>query len=361
MSIEYSLEETPMGTAGSVRLAATTARRHVPRHLRRRADGLRPGRDRRLPPREGSGGDDRAQGSAEPARVRDRRHGRGRAHRALPREALLGPGVLGHDQHRHLRARGRSCCKHVPDDRPYDFSKELFPHLLEMGLPLYGYVCDGYWQDIGNLDQYRQANIDALDERVSLDVPGHPAAREHLARRGRRDRRPRGGRRTGVHRQLLEHLARGDVGAYSVLGASVRLRESARVVRSSSTVDVRRARNAIVEGAVVGKSCDIRSHARVHDGVALGDGVIVGAQAVVMPDVRIFPHKEIESGATVHESVDLGGGGRDAPVRPRGRLRRSSTSISRPRSRFGSPPRSARPSSEAAASSRAATRRPPAG
>ena len=62
--------------------------------------------------------------------------------------------------------------RHVPADRPYDFSKELFPLLLEMGRPLYGYVLDGYWQDIGNLDQYRQANFDALDERVSLTIPG---------------------------------------------------------------------------------------------------------------------------------------------------------------------------------------------
>src|SRR5205085_1374976 len=60
----------------------------------------------------------------------------------------------------------------VPTDRPYDFSKELFPLLLEMGRPIYGHVCDGYWQDIGNLDQYRQANFDALDENVRLNIPG---------------------------------------------------------------------------------------------------------------------------------------------------------------------------------------------
>ena len=58
--------------------------------------------------------------------------------------------------------------QHVPTDRPYDFSKELFPLLLEMGRPIYGCVLDGYWQDIGNLDQYRQANFDALDEQVRL-------------------------------------------------------------------------------------------------------------------------------------------------------------------------------------------------
>ena len=62
--------------------------------------------------------------------------------------------------------------KHVPTDRPYDFSKELFPLLLEMGRPIYGCVLDGYWQDIGNLDQYRQANADALDEKVRLNING---------------------------------------------------------------------------------------------------------------------------------------------------------------------------------------------
>src|SRR5207248_4710075 len=41
--------------------------------------------------------------------------------------------------------------RHIPTDRPYDFSKELFPLLLEMGRPMYGCVLEGYWQDIGNL------------------------------------------------------------------------------------------------------------------------------------------------------------------------------------------------------------------
>ncbi|HEV2713596.1 MAG TPA: nucleotidyltransferase family protein [Gaiellaceae bacterium] len=62
--------------------------------------------------------------------------------------------------------------KHVPTDRAYDFSKELFPLLLEMGRPLYGFITEGYWQDIGNLAQYRQANFDALDGNVNLQIPG---------------------------------------------------------------------------------------------------------------------------------------------------------------------------------------------
>ena len=99
---------------------------------------------------------------------------------------------------------------HIPADGPYDFSKELFPLLLEMGRPIYGHVMEGYWQDIGNLDQYRQANFDALDERVRLNVDGDPAARQRLDRRGRRHPRRRGDGGAGVHRQLLPDPARRD-------------------------------------------------------------------------------------------------------------------------------------------------------
>ena len=92
------------------------ARRHVPRHLRRRALRRRPDEARRVPPREGGVGDDRPQVGRQPARVRDRRHRRGRPHRALPREAVVGPGLLRHDQHRHLRARAGGAAAHP--DRP---------------------------------------------------------------------------------------------------------------------------------------------------------------------------------------------------------------------------------------------------
>ncbi|MBK70846.1 MAG: hypothetical protein CMB43_00210 [Euryarchaeota archaeon] len=37
----------------------------------------------------------------------------------------------------------------IPDGQKYDFSRQLFPHLLELGLPIYGFKLDGAWFDIG--------------------------------------------------------------------------------------------------------------------------------------------------------------------------------------------------------------------
>src|SRR5205823_3929959 len=58
-----------------------------------------------------------------------------------------------------------------------------------------------------------------------------------------------------------------------------------------------------VEGAILGRNCDVRSHVRIHEGVAIGDEVTLGSQSVIMPDVRIYPYKAVDSGATIHESL----------------------------------------------------------
>jgi mannose-1-phosphate guanylyltransferase / phosphomannomutase len=193
--------------------------------------------------------------------------------------------------------------RHIPTDRPYDFSKELFPYLLEMGRPLYGYVMDGYWQDIGNLDQYRQANYDALEENLRLNVPGI---------------RIRGNVWLGEGVEIGDldqidgpafignycRIAPGaSVGPYSVLSNTVTLRERARTTRSVIDASTHIGRSTLIEGAILGRSCDIRAHVRIHEGVAVGDEVTIGAESVIMPGVRIYPYKEVESGSHIHESL----------------------------------------------------------
>src|SRR6266508_194805 len=60
---------------------------------------------------------------------------------------------------------------HIPDG-PSDFAGDIFPKLLELGAPLYGFVVDGYWEDVGNLEAYQKAHQDILDGRVKVDIGG---------------------------------------------------------------------------------------------------------------------------------------------------------------------------------------------
>jgi mannose-1-phosphate guanylyltransferase/phosphomannomutase len=302
VSIDYSLEETPMGTAGSVRLAA----------------------NRLDEPFVVISGD--ALTDFDLTELVEFHEQRGAAV-TIALKAVDNPldfGIVVTDEDGRIErflekpswgqvfsdtintgiyVLDPEVLEHVPDDRPFDFAKELFPRLLELGRPLYGHVSTGYWQDIGNLDQYRQANFDALDEQIALDIPGIRLRGNIWIGEGVEIEDLEGVEGPAFIGKHSSVSPEATVGAYSVLGANVRLRESARVVRSIIDQSTFVGRNAIIEGAILGRSCDIRSHVHVHERATLGDGVVLGAQTVVMPGVRIFPHKEVESGAVVHESL----------------------------------------------------------
>jgi mannose-1-phosphate guanylyltransferase / phosphomannomutase len=192
---------------------------------------------------------------------------------------------------------------HVPADRPYDFSKELFPLLLEMGRPIYGFVLDGYWQDIGNLDQYRQANFDALDEKLRLQIPGIRIRGNVWVGEGvdlHDIDAIEGPSYIGNYCRIAPDAS---VGPYTVLGNSVTVRERARISRSIIDSSTYIGRSTVVEGAIVGRACDVRAHTRVHEGVAIGDEVTIGSESVIMPGVRIYPYKEVETGSHIFESL----------------------------------------------------------
>ena len=55
---------------------------------------------------------------------------------------------------------------YIEAEKMVDFSKEVFPRLLEENVGLFGFQADGYWSDIGNIQQYRQAQFDLLDGKV---------------------------------------------------------------------------------------------------------------------------------------------------------------------------------------------------
>jgi mannose-1-phosphate guanylyltransferase/phosphomannomutase len=88
----------------------------------------------------------------------------------------------------------------IPEEGEYDFSKELFPKLLEAGRPMYGYVTEDYWEDIGTLGAVRRgAEGRARRAGKGREAPGYAPQGEHLRRPADAGRR-RGARGAGRDR-----------------------------------------------------------------------------------------------------------------------------------------------------------------
>jgi mannose-1-phosphate guanylyltransferase/phosphomannomutase len=192
---------------------------------------------------------------------------------------------------------------HMPQGQPYDFSQDLFPKLLAMGAPLYGCVADGYWQDIGSLPQYLAANRDLLDGKVKADLTGLRLENDiWLGDDVSLDtlESVRGpvflGDHTRVDRdaRLLPYTVLGNnvvVGGFSELGNCV--------VDANTYIGS----TAVLRGAIVGKNVEIKAGVTLSEGSAIGDECRLGEQAFVGPDVKVYPFKTVDAGAQVDSSI----------------------------------------------------------
>lgn len=60
----------------------------------------------------------------------------------------------------------------IQGDTPLDFSKDIFPNLINNGFQIYGYVNDKYyWREIGTIEKLNRINNE-FDKAVFLDVDG---------------------------------------------------------------------------------------------------------------------------------------------------------------------------------------------
>lgn len=192
---------------------------------------------------------------------------------------------------------------YVPDDRPYDFSKDLFPRLLADGFPLYGYVADGYWCDVGNLEQYLRVHRDILDGLIDVNVPGHRLENNVWVGDGVEidDSAQISGPALLGNHVKVEAMTK--VREYTVVGNNVVIKSDNFLHRSVLMDNTYVGPSCHIRGAVVGRNCDIKSGVRIDEGAVLGDDCLVGESAMIDQGVLIFPFKTVDSRATVNTSI----------------------------------------------------------
>lgn len=192
----------------------------------------------------------------------------------------------------------------------FDFSKDLFPILLNRADPMYGFIADGYWCDVGNLAEYMRATQDILNQKVRVEELGHQVS-------------------PGVWCEEDVEIAP-DAQIYGpvFLGRGVKIKAGViihgpTVVRDYTVIDnnahVDRSivwRNCYIgegvelRGAIIGRQCNLKRKVVVFEGGIVGDSSVIGESAVIHPGVKIWPNKEVEAGATVKTSIIWGSQGR---------------------------------------------------
>ncbi|MDE2125452.1 MAG: mannose-1-phosphate guanyltransferase [Armatimonadetes bacterium] len=207
---------------------------------------------------------------------------------------ILEPGILGYMEPR----------------RNYDWSRDIFPRLLDEGRPMFGYVMDGdYWCDVGNLQDYRESQYAVLDGATRIPL-GHTPGQQDANRIWVAD-----GCEIDPTAQIKPPVmigrncvikANAEVGPSSVIGDQAIIESGAKIGRSILWDNV----YVGVDSDLYG--CTICSHATIKQGVKIQEGAVVGSGcriedgSTVRSQIKLWPDKIIEAGSTVTMSLVWG-------------------------------------------------------
>jgi mannose-1-phosphate guanylyltransferase/phosphomannomutase len=207
---------------------------------------------------------------------------------------------------------------HVPADRESDWSGEIFPKLLEAGAPLYGYRFDGYWEDVGTLESYRQVHVDVLNREVEIEIGAFEVSPGVWLGEGAEidpDVEITGPVLVGDYTRVE---AGAELRSYAVLGANVVVKAGAVVERSIVHDNVFIGQRASLRGCTVGRNTDVMRAARIDEGAVVGDDCVIEQEAYLSAGVRVYPFKTVDAGAHVTSSVIWESRGHRSLFGPRG-------------------------------------------
>ena len=207
---------------------------------------------------------------------------------------------------------------YVSSDESVDWSGDVFPRLLEEGKPVYGFIADGYWEDVGTHESYMRAQADVLSGRMDADLDAFEVSEGVWIGEGA-DVHPdavlRGPLFVGDYAKVEAGV---ELREFTVLGSNVIVKSGAFLHRAVVHDNVFIGPQTNLRACVIGKNTDVMRSARVDEGAVVGDECVVEDEAIVSAGVRIYPFKTVEAGAVVTSDVIFESRGQRSLFGPRG-------------------------------------------
>jgi mannose-1-phosphate guanylyltransferase/phosphomannomutase len=192
---------------------------------------------------------------------------------------------------------------YVAADTSVDWSGDVFPQLLKEGKPIYGFVAEGYWEDVGTHESYVKAQADVLEGKVDVEIEGFEMAPGVWVAEGAevdREAVLRGPLYIGDYAKVEGGV---ELREHTVLGSNVVVKRGAFLHKAVIHDNVYVGPQTNLRGCVIGKNTDVMRAARIEDGAVIGDECLIEEESIVAGNVRVYPFKTIEAGAFVNTSV----------------------------------------------------------
>lgn len=188
----------------------------------------------------------------------------------------------------------------------YDFSQQLFPKLLEDQQPLYAYISDGYWSDIGSLKQYRQTQFDMLNHLVDVDICGTMHAPGiYLGNNVRLEPSAQmtGPIYIGEATVVEDHV---QIGPYSIIGRHNTIQQHSSISHSVIWDYNHLGRHNELNGTIFTSHIQSEGCSYFQEGSVIGEHCIIDTKVSIQQNVKIWPSKLIRENSVVNSSLIWG-------------------------------------------------------
>jgi len=196
----------------------------------------------------------------------------------------------------------------IPPKTNFDFSQNLYPLMLSKKMGLFGKVAEGYWKDVGNIDEYTLAHQDLLAGQINLDL-GMDKKRfgDATVYMGRNVHLGDDLKLEGVT-ILADNTIIADRAQInnSVIGARSRIGSGAEINNSIVWSDSHIGAESKLERSIVCARVRVGENVALFDNVIVSDDSTVGNSATVKANCKIWPGKSVDDGAILSSSLVWG-------------------------------------------------------
>ncbi len=180
----------------------------------------------------------------------------------------------------------------IPKGERYDFSKELFPLLLKEQVPIYGYVTDKYWCDIGDIPQYKAAQRDMLMGRCAFDTIAEK--RDNIWVEPGALISPKALLTGPCYIGRWAEVGAAVISDGTVIGTGARIGDHSSAKRTVIMDNARVRENVELRGAVLCEGAEIESGASLFMDTVIGSGGRVGKNSTVSNGASVWPERRVQ-------------------------------------------------------------------
>ncbi len=192
----------------------------------------------------------------------------------------------------------------IPENTFFDFAMDLFPKMLEKDMPIYGYIENGYWCDIGNFESYVKCQKDILLNKVKCDIKANYYYGVY-----HKGEFPQGEFNIDPPVYIGENVIIGEnaqLNCGTVIGDNVTIGDESILNQSIVLNSTYISDNVKCNNAIICENAKILRSSNIFEGCVIGKDSVINEHVTISNGSKIWNEKNVPKYSNIRQNIKMG-------------------------------------------------------